>query len=497
MSPASRNSEDSLLPDHSTFIDDKTMSLQWGRRPTIPAKRRAFIIAACSTLALTSVLGFLYFAFWTTHVPQTILEPEPAPSPVPVLPTVAHNVSTQVTLDPLSPLASLMGPPTASFRDNLRPELKYISSWPSAGWTNDVMTYGNLIYLGLITDRIPIVPMFTPSHIGGSVPPIPFGEVFDVPRLRRLLGKPVLEWREVKDPSSETVDDIGCWNLWESVQYHEHYPRRSPVPGHIKLDISYTKTPDWTKMIPNFEHDKSSTFWSLASLAFPETREKSLVTPLASPEHKVSLPPDEHLLCFDYLYYVCAQQSFEWEKDFSPAWRYVGTHMYWTTALADLAEKYVRATIGMDEDEPTPPYISIHVRHGDFGNWCRDMHVPIEECFAPISAFARRVQEVKDELMERKGIDVRHVIMTSDERNATWWGEVAEQGWLSVNHSKTAELYGTWYPLLIDAVIQSNGLGLVGTDRSTMSIVALRRVQSWHDGAVRLVKWGSLGADDH
>lgn len=56
----------------------------------------------------------------------------------------------------------------------------------------------NLIYLGLITDRVAIIPEFIPSHIGGHVPPIPFGEVFDVPRLRNELGKPVLEWREVK-----------------------------------------------------------------------------------------------------------------------------------------------------------------------------------------------------------------------------------------------------------------------------------------------------------
>lgn len=53
------------------------------------------------------------------------------------------------------------------------------------------------------------------------------------------------------------------------------------------------------------------------------------------------------------------------------------------------------------------------------------------------------------------------------------------------------------YPVLIDAVIQSSGVGFVGTDRSTMSILARRRVQSWQDGAVRTLKWGRLGSDDH
>jgi len=53
------------------------------------------------------------------------------------------------------------------------------------------------------------------------------------------------------------------------------------------------------------------------------------------------------------------------------------------------------------------------------------------------------------------------------------------------------------HPVLIDAVIQSGGVGFLGTDRSTMSTLARRRVQSWHNGVVRTVKWGGKGADDH
>lgn len=53
------------------------------------------------------------------------------------------------------------------------------------------------------------------------------------------------------------------------------------------------------------------------------------------------------------------------------------------------------------------------------------------------------------------------------------------------------------YPVLIDAVIQSSGVGFIGTDRSTMSVLARRRVESWQDGAVRIVKWGKPDADDH
>jgi hypothetical protein len=53
------------------------------------------------------------------------------------------------------------------------------------------------------------------------------------------------------------------------------------------------------------------------------------------------------------------------------------------------------------------------------------------------------------------------------------------------------------YPVLIDAVIQSSGIGLIGTHGSTMSLLAGRRVQDWHNGVYKDVKWGSPHADDH
>ena len=53
------------------------------------------------------------------------------------------------------------------------------------------------------------------------------------------------------------------------------------------------------------------------------------------------------------------------------------------------------------------------------------------------------------------------------------------------------------YPVFIDAAIQSLGLGFVGTDKSTMSLVARRRVESWSDGATRIIKWGKANSDNH
>lgn len=251
-------------------------------------------------------------------------------------------------------------------------------------------------------------------------------------------------------------------------------------------------------MIPNYEHDQHSTFWSLAALAFPEARTANLVPPLPSPQHHRSLPPDEQVLCFDILYYVAAHEPFEIGLDYSPAWRYVGQHMRWTAALEKLADEYIRDSLRLGTHDPIPPFIAIHARRDDFQGWCGDF--TNDECFASLSVIARRVNEVKAEVLQRKGITANHVIITSDEKDRAWWDQVAALGWGTPDHAKlqTEERYGIWYPVLIDAVIHSSrAVGFVGTDRSTFSILAARRVDFWHDGPVRMVKWGKPGADDH
>ncbi|KAG1733023.1 uncharacterized protein EDB91DRAFT_650610 [Suillus paluster] len=91
----------------------------------------------------------------------------------------------------------VQGPPTQRFRDNFRNDTKYIISWASSGWTNDVMTYGNLIYLALITERIRIIPKFLSSHIDKSELPFAFGEVIDAPRLSQAIGIPLLECKRL------------------------------------------------------------------------------------------------------------------------------------------------------------------------------------------------------------------------------------------------------------------------------------------------------------
>jgi hypothetical protein len=86
-------------------------------------------------------------------------------------------------------------------------------------------------------------------------------------------------------------------------------------------------------------------------------------------------------------------------------------------------------------------------------------------------------------------IPPHHVLVTSDETSAEWWAEVSALGWRRTDHvaERTEERYGKWYVPLVDAVAQSLAIGFVGTDGSTMSLVAKRRVEDWSGGVGELV----------
>ncbi|KAJ7142920.1 hypothetical protein C8R44DRAFT_726217 [Mycena epipterygia] len=167
-------------------------------------------------------------------------------------------------------------------------------------------------------------------------------------------------------------------------------------------------------------------------------------------------------------------------EDLSPAWQAVGKHIHFTSEIQEIAASYTRRILTVEPHEPIPPYIAVHVRQGDFGIWCNIGGVTVEQCFAPLDAFVRRVEEVREEIANRTGI-------TSDEESSVWWNSMYELGWFSPDHSNTVEHHGPWYPIFLDAAIQAGAAGFVGTDTSTVSIISRRRVVA-NGGVTAMVK---------
>jgi len=373
-----------------------------------------------------------------------------------------------------------------------------------------MMTYANLIYLGAISNRVPIIPPFVPyHHIDESAGILLFSEIFDLPYLRSMLRRPIIEWEDIKaEPSDEaSIEPIGCWSAWATGNVREHAPRYNTlrISQLLGLDISYTALPYRVRRQPDVEHDWGLLFWQLASLIYPSSGDSALPNNLEKPfksSKGVSLMPDTQLACFDMLYFVTASRddTFEWTDPWNPSWIEVGQHMKFTDNLVEFTHDYLRNVFRVRGSMSIPPFIAVHIRHGDFGGSCWQAERQ-EDCFAPLSAYARRVEEVQAELVQKLGIKVpsHHVLVTSDETDPEFWEAVKRRRWRYIDHDAvgTLESYGEWYITLVDVVAQSLSIGFVGTAQSTVSSISRRRVDDWNHGVTRIVNWGRLGADDH
>jgi len=394
----------------------------------------------------------------------------------------------------------LNGPPTTRYRDNLRNDTSYITAWSNAGFTNQFMGYVNMIYLGTITDRVPIIPPFAPDdHISSSAGVIPFGDIFDLEHLRHVLRSPILEWRDVKNlsyhnPYSSEIEHLGCWSTRD--ENSKGPVKAENVVHHLGLDVAYTRVPRLTRLKPQNSGENHVVFSKLAATIYPV---RPIISPKSLPRFArsplgLSLSPDDKLACFDFLYYgTSGVDVYEWRFSWSPAWQSIGRHLKFTQPMLDLAQEYLRrAFLVHESDNELPPFIAVHVRRGDFSYFCSTDRNP--DCFPPLSVYKKHVDNMVVEIQSSRDIDPHalQVLVMSDEVSPDFWEEVRNEGWFHVNHAteRTLERLGEWYPPLIDIVAQSYAVGFVGTEDSTFSLLGQRRVESWNGGVSSNVDLG-------
>ncbi|KDR75121.1 hypothetical protein GALMADRAFT_249034 [Galerina marginata CBS 339.88] len=395
------------------------------------------------------------------------------------------------------PSRFIKGPPTRHFRDNLLEDKFYITATANAGFTNQFMSTVNMIYLGMITDRIPIIPPFGPDHhISHDAGMVPFGDIFNLSRATDAIHRPLLEWRDVKylpskdstvEPKPSEREQIGCWS-----SRHGNEPRPVRVKSivdHLNLDISYTRAPTEARNNPSDGNDAFLVFSKLVRYIYPKRPlppPNGVYTLMEKSPLGHELLPDEHLTCFDFLYYLTSSpETYEWKFSWSPPWLWVATHFHFTDKLVEIVEGYLGRVFGAPKDD-LPPFIAVHMRRGDFAQQCWDTP---GDCLIPPSTFEKKVASMRQELLETQNKHVKEVIIMSDETDPDFWEEIRELGWVHFDHTeeKTEQKYGQWYPPIIDIVAQSMAVGFIGTDDSTFSLVSARRVEDWHNGPTTMV----------
>ncbi|KAG8959671.1 hypothetical protein FRC03_007647 [Tulasnella sp. 419] len=427
-------------PLHQTDSNESSSSREYGSSSQLGDHvawllrffRRSRVAMLIVPVALLGALGLAHVFVGQAKVSESGLDTATRNYPL-----VAHDSSRY-----------LNGAAMNSFRENLKKDAKYVTAWNYAGLTNDFMVHCNIIYLGMISSRIPIIPPFVPlsQHIGNGGFLQDFSEFFDLPGLRAALNHPILEWSQVKKAPyagntanlKDVVEEpLGCWSNWELIGPNGDIVYTELAP-FLRLDVSYTPTPEYIGLTGKPGYHTS--LWGLVSILYPDGRAKALrqkeSVPSIGASQNQALLPDDQLACFDVLYFSGVRE--EWECG----------------------------------PEATP-----------------------ETCFLPLSAYSDQVKKIQSDLLALHGpksplSKVTHVFVASDEKNNEWWGSIRQQGWYFIDHGSEniAEVHGSWYPSLIDAYILARGAGFVGTRQSTMSLVAARRVQDWNGGPTRMAQ---------
>lgn len=333
--------------------------------------------------------------------------------------------------------------------------------------------------------------------------------------------------------------------------------------------MSHTPVPREARLFPRGQDDDTHMkFSSLATLSHatsknPNPLSWSPLDPII-PSHgnKATLPPDEQLMCYDFLYRVSTTVPFEWERDFSSAWNIVGKHAHWSDRIRSLTRQALAKTLEVIPREVMPPvygdndyredrdgrayhphdiaalqerdrvripFICIHARHGDFVTHCDEERLAQGRgCPPDLSLYERLIEEVQQDLHSRgtglkSGFAQRFpVIVTSDELDEEWWAEVARFGWKRVQFPPSIELDESesppkaipgakrpvypiveaeppegwsaatyaklWDRIIVESAVQGMATGFVGTQGSTMSLTAMRRVEHWQGGVTRFAE---------
>lgn len=179
--------------------------------------------------------------------------------------------------------------------------------------------YHHLLWHAILTRRVAVLPPFKALHIGQEEANLPFGEIFDVPRLSSALGIGVIEWRDLKQPvgSDDDVEQIGCWST--HMAHHDGRPIHSATEGTLGLgrssfplvnqldltdivDVSQWSVP----VVANLSDQPWMTYdHVLAALDQNTTRRELLANPPYPPApdgNGTTLEPDTQMQCFDFMY---------------------------------------------------------------------------------------------------------------------------------------------------------------------------------------------------
>ncbi|KAL7410991.1 hypothetical protein BDY24DRAFT_398276 [Mrakia frigida] len=395
-----------------------------------------------------------------------------------------------------------------SLPDRLQPHLFYLTSGNGAGLTNQVFACFNLIYLSLLTSRIPILPPFHANHqilSSSQLPELSPSSYFNLPLFLASvpLSQGILEWPQIYPSLLSTDPD-------DQQRFHDSEEERAGWPTVIclgefantegTLKFARVKT-TWTNYPPLVKNPKERlmSFLHLVPYLLPNSPFAETLASSNEGGFRATMAPNNSFACIDETMAgsdggeVGPMEEIGYGRG---SWKAVGRFLRFRDELESEGRRIAGRIFGWEEGGGERPFITIHIRHGDFLSFQCNPD-PTKPCWS-IPQFQRSLTLLQADLVAAGREKVTDVLVMTDETNEEFLAEIEALGWKIPKDGKGGaggealkEELGGWYDTLLDTVLLSQGAHIIGTSGSTMSVLSLRRVLDWNNGFGRLV-----GADD-
>ncbi|KAF9577401.1 hypothetical protein BGW38_007403 [Lunasporangiospora selenospora] len=340
---------------------------------------------------------------------------------------------------------------------NEKDGVQYLTYLPYAGITNQF--YGMLrgMELAKKLGRTLIIPPITASSHDKSKQNQPWSKFLDLKRFQELTGSKVVEFHELRDAELTEYNALQC---------------------RITCGFGSKRTIDFTAkgFLKQWKLDVT-----LSPLRLDATKLDSIAS-ILTPHRK------EKYICISNTYKIAVADKSEWDR--------FGQHLHFTPELEDFVQEFLDKNLEKpspvydpelrQEVVPKQPYVAIHVRRGDFAQYCESNFAGarMAQCLPSTEQIAQRVDTIQTRFAAQSSENaMMPVFVATNERRPEELKKFADLGWRYLDHDEmgTAEKLGVFGPMMVDQVFMAHAQALVGIQMSTFSRVGALRQRDWHD----------------
>jgi hypothetical protein len=293
------------------------------------------------------------------------------------------------------------------------------------------------------------------------------GDLFDLDRFRRDTGMVVVEVADLKQASPRRpLDGIGCYSThFELAGEGNGDPAAFAVH---RTEVSYL--PMLTSVRKNAGEQISRTPDGFALtfdglLQWTEDRAgRGAAAEEVIAERPSLVRPEENLLCLDDAYHLRTGRGIRIPFDGEdPVWLSIGRFLHFRPFWHRLADDYLRRVFQLDAPDPIPSYIAAQLD-------------PHGASLTSTRSISDAIDRVRQRMASRTRKGVRVLVIGA--RDALENVEI-DNTWTVFDHVALGTRWrdGVWAAPVLDMVVLSRAIGLVGTARDPASGLGALRVE--------------------